>query len=62
MLMILLCSMQLGSFLSAQQAKNDDLKKHLAASEENARIDQKVRDHEERGVSAFHHWVMFSRC
>ena len=29
---------QLGSLLSAEQAKNDDLEKRLAASEEKARI------------------------
>ena len=46
---------QLGSSLLAQQARNDDLKKHLAASEEKARINQMVRDHEGRGVSTFHH-------
>ena len=46
---------QLGSFLSAQQAKNDVLEKHLAASEEKARINQMVHDHEERGVSTSHY-------
>ena len=46
---------QLGSLLSAQQAKNDDLQKRLATSEEKARINQMVRDHEGRGVSTFHH-------
>ena len=33
---------QLRSFLSAQQAKNDDPEKRLAASEEKARISQMV--------------------
>ena len=46
---------QLGSFMQQLQAKNDDLEKRLAASEEKARINQMVRDHEERGVSTFHH-------
>ena len=46
---------QLGSILSAQQAKNDDPEKRLAASKEKARINQMVRDHEERSVSTFHH-------
>ena len=46
---------QLGSLLSAQQPKNDDLEKRLAASEEKVRINQMVRDHEECGVSTFHH-------
>ena len=46
---------QLGSFLSAQQAKNDDLEKCLAAFKEKARINQMVCDYEERGVSTFHH-------
>ena len=46
---------QLGSLMSAQQAKNDDLDKRLAASKEKARINQMVRDHGERGVSSFHH-------
>ena len=46
---------QLGSLLSAQQAKNDDLETRLAASQEKARIPQMVHDHEERGVFAFHH-------
>ena len=46
---------QLGSSLSAQKAKNDDLEKGLAASEEKARITQMVRDHKEHGVLTFHH-------
>ena len=31
--------------MSAEQAKNDDVEKRLAASEEKARINQMVRDH-----------------
>ena len=46
---------QLGSLLSAQQAKNDDLEQRLAAFEEKARINQTVCDHKERRVSTFHH-------
>ena len=46
---------RLGSLLSARQAKNDDLEKHLAAFEEKAKINEMVHDHEERGVSTFHH-------
>ena len=46
---------QLGPFLSAEQAKNDDLEKRLAASKGKAKINQMVRAHEERGVSTFHH-------
>ena len=41
--------------LLAQQAKNNDLEKHLAASEEKAGINEMVRDHEEHGVSTFYH-------
>ena len=46
---------QLGSFMKQLQAKNDDLEKRLAASEEKARISQIVCDHEERGDLLFHH-------
>ena len=46
---------QLGSFLSASVAETADLCRRLAASEEKARINQMVRDYEERGVSTFHH-------
>ena len=45
----------LGSLLSAQQAKNDDVEKLLATFKKKARINQMVRDHKERGVSTFHH-------
>ena len=46
---------QFGWFMQRLQAKNDDLEKCLSASEEKARINQMVRDYEERGVSTFHH-------
>ena len=46
---------QLGSFMQHLQAKNDDLEKRLAGSEERAKINKMVRDHEERGVSTFYH-------
>ena len=46
---------QLGSFLSATVAETATLRRRLAASEEKARINQMVRDYEERGVSTFHH-------
>jgi hypothetical protein len=46
---------QLGSFLSASVAETADLRRRLAALEENARINQMVRDYEGRGVSTFHH-------
>ena len=46
---------QLGSFLSASVAETADLCRRLAVSEEKARINQMVRDYEERGVSTFHH-------
>ena len=46
---------ELGLFLLAQKAKNNDLEKRLAASEEKAGINEMVRDHEEHGVSTFHH-------
>ena len=46
---------QLGSFLSASVAETADLCKRLAVSEEKDRINQMVRDYEERGVSTFHH-------
>ena len=46
---------QLGSFLSASVAETADLRRRLAVSEEKARINQMVRDYEERGVSTFHH-------
>ena len=51
---------QLGSFLSASVAETAYIPKRLAASEEKARINQMVRDYEERGVSTFHHdrWQM----
>ena len=51
---------QLGSFLSASVAETADLRKRLAVSEEQARINQMVRDYKERGVSTFHHnrWQM----
>ena len=45
----------IGSLVSGQQAKNDDLENCVAASKEKARINKMVRDHEERGVSTFHH-------
>ena len=46
---------QLGSFMQQLQAKNDDLKKRLATSEEKTKINQMIRDHEERGVSTLKH-------
>ena len=46
---------QLGSFLSASVAETADLCQRLAAPEEKARINQMVRNYEERGVSTFHH-------
>ena len=46
---------QLGSFLSASVAETADLCRRLAASEEKAKINQMVRNYEERGVSTFHH-------
>ena len=51
---------QLGSFLSAYVAETADLHRRLAASEERARINQLLRNYEERGVSTFHHdrWQM----
>ena len=51
---------RLGSFLSASVAETADLRGRLAVSEEKARINQMVRDYEERGVSSFHHdrWQM----
>ena len=51
---------QLGSFLSASVAETADRRRCLAVSEEKARINQMVRDYEERGISTFHHdrWQM----
>ena len=51
---------QLGSFLSATVAETATLRRRLAVSEEKARINQMVRDYEERGISTFHHdrWQM----
>ena len=51
---------QMGSFVSASVAETADLCERLVVSEEKARINQMVRDYEERGVSTFHHnrWQM----
>ena len=53
---------QLGPYLLAKDAETADLRKRLAASKERAKINQMVCDHEERGVSTFHHnhWRMYS--
>ena len=54
---------QLGSILSAQHAKNDNLEKRPAAFEK-ARINQMVRDHEELGfplsTTIVITWLMYS--
>ena len=46
---------QVGSFLSASVAETADLRRRLVVSEEKARINQMVRNYEERGISTFHH-------
>ena len=51
--MILLCSSL--AHLSAVAGQERRPGEMLAASEKGARINQMVRDHEERGVSTFHH-------
>ena len=47
-------------FLQGQVARNDDLQRRLKAAEDRAKTDKMLRDHEERGVSTFHHdpWQM----
>ena len=51
---------QMAVFLQGQVARNDDLQRRLRAAEDRAKTDKMLRDHEERGVSTFHHdpWQM----
>ena len=51
---------QMAVFLQGQVARNDDLQRRLKASEDRAKKDKMLRDHEEKGVSTFHHdpWQM----
>ena len=51
---------QMAVFLQGQVARNDDLQRRLKAAEDRAKTDKMLRDHEERGVSTFHHdpWQM----
>ena len=51
---------QMALYLQGERARNDDLQRRLKASEDRAKKDQMVRDHEGRGGSTFHHdpWKM----